>query len=522
MSQASNDKVFEEINPFPEKVAGSMSIDGEETIILEDIDILENHEEMLVSDADASRESLSIEDEHVTLNTKQENVKKTNNVFDVESLAQEIDSMGIYSENLTLDSSKEDFWEVLEDEDLKMIDDVVKSSGDVFLDSLEPVQYIGSLDTGEDKVQLVHDDILYKNKKLWEEEEDFVITEIQGFGDIQPYEFMDYVEKGKIAEGPLSGIPPFSAEEEKAASVLIDDAFSVDVPEPIIIDELEPAVPDVSVEPVKTKKPAAVIKAAPKPEPVKQPVVQKKAAPRQKGKYDDIEIPFIMLDENDTLPGLEETAEASAEIEHTIVENLIPARKDVKKEIKVPDNFKLNPIDLGEAERIAREDMVILSEEDLIEELETYDMTPQKNEPVQPSSISINRTFDYLTPRDSAIDADHRVSIEDDIESGNAVVIEENAGDIHVKLKTTTKLEKEKDKDEEEIMDITDRVIILDDESSLDKFIAAMPEKKREDMRKLMHYLDGLFDKLPEEVVRRFADSEYFDLYAKIMNDLEA
>ena len=56
----------------------------------------------------------------------------------------------------------------------------------------------------------------------------------------------------------------------------------------------------------------------------------------------------------------------------------------------------------------------------------------------------------------------------------------------------------------------------------MDRFVASIPEAKREDMKRLLRYLDGLFEKLPEDVVKRFADSEYFDLYVKIMNELEA
>ena len=36
----------------------------------------------------------------------------------------------------------------------------------------------------------------------------------------------------------------------------------------------------------------------------------------------------------------------------------------------------------------------------------------------------------------------------------------------------------------------------------------------------MIGYLDGLFDQLPDETVREFSKSEYFDLYKKIMTEL--
>lgn len=40
------------------------------------------------------------------------------------------------------------------------------------------------------------------------------------------------------------------------------------------------------------------------------------------------------------------------------------------------------------------------------------------------------------------------------------------------------------------------------------------------EVKKMISYLDGLFDQLPEETIRQFSKSEYFGLYKKIMGDL--
>lgn len=42
----------------------------------------------------------------------------------------------------------------------------------------------------------------------------------------------------------------------------------------------------------------------------------------------------------------------------------------------------------------------------------------------------------------------------------------------------------------------------------------------RDELKKMISYLDRLFDQLPENAVREFSHSEYFDLYKKIMDEL--
>ena len=50
--------------------------------------------------------------------------------------------------------------------------------------------------------------------------------------------------------------------------------------------------------------------------------------------------------------------------------------------------------------------------------------------------------------------------------------------------------------------------------------IAQSENLDREDLRKMIRYLDALFDELPEKTIREFSRSEYFDLYKKIMTEL--
>ncbi len=63
-----------------------------------------------------------------------------------------------------------------------------------------------------------------------------------------------------------------------------------------------------------------------------------------------------------------------------------------------------------------------------------------------------------------------------------------------------------------------DRIIILEDKNEIDRITSEFPEK-RDDLVKLLSYLDGLLEKLPEEAIRKFAESEYFDLYSKVLKE---
>ena len=70
------------------------------------------------------------------------------------------------------------------------------------------------------------------------------------------------------------------------------------------------------------------------------------------------------------------------------------------------------------------------------------------------------------------------------------------------------------------IRDITDRVVILEDQADVERFVKTFPEQKQVNIKTLLKYLDGLFERLPEEIIRKFASSDYFNLYLKVLNEL--
>ena len=124
----------------------------------------------------------------------------------------------------------------------------------------------------------------------------------------------------------------------------------------------------------------------------------------------------------------------------------------------------------------------------------------------------------YRLPVADSLTPDEKGSIEEDIVADSAFIYEEPVELIRRKLDELVKRKKERS--EESVIDITDDVVIIGSEEDIQRFIDTMPEEKREDLRKLLKYIDDLFVQLPEEVIRRFIDSEYFNIYSSVLSEL--
>jgi len=139
------------------------------------------------------------------------------------------------------------------------------------------------------------------------------------------------------------------------------------------------------------------------------------------------------------------------------------------------------------------------------------------------------KSLNYFSENKNSLLDSERLSIEEDISSPNAIVFEEDISEIEEILRRNYNYNLNEKADEnlkidditidEKILDITDEIIILEDKEKLNVLAAEYPEK-HENLIKLLSYLDGLFEKLPEEVIRKFADSEYFELYSKVLKEM--
>ncbi len=140
----------------------------------------------------------------------------------------------------------------------------------------------------------------------------------------------------------------------------------------------------------------------------------------------------------------------------------------------------------------------------------------------------------YELPDNESLLNEEKASIEEEVSSQGAYIYEEDIGeitrllqeyrdyatvdsDIKIEADAESKVSIEK---VQVFDDITDRIVIIDDELDIDRFVREFPDNKQNDIRRLLKYLDGLFEKLPEDIVRQFADSEYFDIYVNVLNEL--
>jgi len=174
------------------------------------------------------------------------------------------------------------------------------------------------------------------------------------------------------------------------------------------------------------------------------------------------------------------------------------------------------------------------------------DVTVGRDHPEKDATLV--KQFKYIQAKPQSLSDKEKKSIEENIESPVAVVIEENIDDIVERLKKikpqvdikkllaqmphqpaklydvdeskSDTVVEEKPAKQEEITNITDQVIILDSKEDVNRFVDTLPVEKQENIRRLLKYLDSLFEKLPEDVIKNFANSEYFDLYVKVLNEL--
>ncbi len=136
-------------------------------------------------------------------------------------------------------------------------------------------------------------------------------------------------------------------------------------------------------------------------------------------------------------------------------------------------------------------------------------------------SLTSERFCNYLLPREDSFLPEEKKSIEENISAQGALIFEEDIEKIKAKLGRKVYVKEPQTVTiTEEVYDITDNIVIIEDDLDVDRFVKELPDEKQDDMKMLLKYLDGLFEKLPEGVIKKFADSEYFDTYVKVLNEM--
>ncbi len=122
--------------------------------------------------------------------------------------------------------------------------------------------------------------------------------------------------------------------------------------------------------------------------------------------------------------------------------------------------------------------------------------------------------FKYILPVPDSLLDNERKSIEDEISAKSALIFEEDVDKIKKKLEDS--MEK---KIKDTIQDITGKITIYEDNKKQNKTDTTSSEK--EDIKRLLKYLDELLESLPEKSINKFANSDYYELYKKVFKDLD-
>ncbi|MDY6967291.1 MAG: PAS domain S-box protein [Spirochaetota bacterium] len=125
--------------------------------------------------------------------------------------------------------------------------------------------------------------------------------------------------------------------------------------------------------------------------------------------------------------------------------------------------------------------------------------------------------INHIIAMDNSIIEDERRSIEEDLLASSALIFEENIKEIKARYDNLKAA-----KTSQELQDISDFITIIEEEIDPDKIVNNNQIKDMKDVKKLLKYLDQIMEDLPDDVIKNFADSEYFDLYIKVLNEPDA
>lgn len=178
--------------------------------------------------------------------------------------------------------------------------------------------------------------------------------------------------------------------------------------------------------------------------------------------------------------------------------------KEAEMDHEDPQTREIPQHDTAIIEDSAEDEEIALSVDELDHILEDVDDTPVVAEGLPPESEPV---YDEAIPEESAI-TDETISL--DAVDKNVINLDEYA-----ETPPSPEALKEPEVAEEKELAVTSASTAVADT------VAVAEGINKVEMRKMISYLDGLFDQLPEETIREFSRSEYFDLYKKIMTDLE-
>ena len=92
--------------------------------------------------------------------------------------------------------------------------------------------------------------------------------------------------------------------------------------------------------------------------------------------------------------------------------------------------------------------------------------------------------------------------------------------EIEVSMEDETAVETPAERELENIETSEEKKELEIQKSELSEKTEEKEELKKGDMKEILSYLDSLFGYLPEDKIKEFAKSKYYDLYNKMFDDL--
>ncbi len=238
----------------------------------------------------------------------------------------------------------------------------------------------------------------------------------------------------------------------------------------------------------------------------------------------------IIISQNDfvEMASLDE-AETFSEIRKTEIEDINISEPDINGETAIT----LEPIDEDETIISSASEMSLNQEPEAVQEEELpisdFEEMPQMEEIVihespEVESLEEDLTFAEMSDTEAMIIAsapdsdDNKIDtlpVPDDIEEDHVEILEEDI------IKPEHSLDQD-DAINPEMYSLngTEDFSREEKEQIIQNKVESLSLDTKDEMKKVLQYLDNLLEDLPEEKIKEFSQSEYYDLYVKILDKL--
>ena len=186
---------------------------------------------------------------------------------------------------------------------------------------------------------------------------------------------------------------------------------------------------------------------------------------------------------------------------------------------------------------------VILAEAHVEDELDNISVTAETEETSAPENSDLSNEIDDKLSEDTELNVDSEAlqldedQAEQEFHASDSSMYEPNQAELTALTEDLDKNPLTTEEDRHEDIIAEDRELestsapiepetsqIVSDQEGVVEFDSKLPEAvqdpETEDLKSVMGYLDQLLGELPDDTIKKFANSEYFNLYQKVLDQL--